>query len=170
MSKAPTPPITDVAVPTTKNKSKLIIILIAVFVLLLAGGGAAAWYFMSQPAHPGKKAHVEDEDAGKPPVYVVLDQFTVNLAPDGGDSKFLQIGLTVQVPDDKAADNFKTNMPVVKSRILMLLSSQKADDLLTESGKSALIKSLTAELTKPFVPNGTPQKIRGVFITSFVIQ
>lgn len=174
MSKAPPAPKAETEAAPVTGKSKLLIIVIGLLaVLLLGGGGAAAWYFLhASPAQASgaKKAPV-DEDAGKPPVFVALDPFTVNLAPtDDGDSKYLQIAITVQIPDDKAGDNLKANMPLVRSRVLLLLSSQKASDLLTEAGKAALMKAIIAELTKPFSPDAPPQKIKGVFFTSFVIQ
>ncbi len=165
----------DEAAPPTGGKKKLILILALVLTLVLAAGGAAAWYFLVYQANaklpPGQKAHkVEtDEDAGKPPVFVALDPFTVNLSPDEGD-KFLQVAISVQVPDDKVADNLKDHMPLIRSRILLLLSSQKASVILTEPGKDALIKAISAEISKPYDASGTPQKVRGVFFTSFVIQ
>ncbi|MHB1677050.1 MAG: flagellar basal body-associated protein FliL [Sulfuriferula sp.] len=149
-----------------KSKKNLLIIISAIFVLLLAGGGAAAYFFM----HKSGNTHgtVKREDS-KPPVFIPLDSFTVNLSPDEGD-KFLQVALTLQVSSDKEADNIKTHMPQVRSRILLLLSSQKASVLLTEAGKNLLMKEIVAEINKPFDPAGDPQKVLGVFFTSFVIQ
>lgn len=179
MSKAPAAPAKAEAdaAPAGGGKSKLVLILLAVLVvILLAGGGAAAWFFTHQSsgkATAGKKVS-DDEDAGKPPVFLPLDPpFTVNLTPDAnsGDSeKYLQVAMTIQVSDDKASDNFKAHMPLIRSRILMLLSAQKASVLLTEDGKNALIKNIEAQLTTPFDTDGPKQKIRGVFFTSFVIQ
>lgn len=181
MSKAPAPAPAAAAAatpPAEGKKSKLVIIIIAILVVvLLAGGGAAAYFYMHKSADKtaaGKKTAAADdsssnEDPSKPPVFVPLDQFTVNLSPDDGE-KFLQISMTLQVPDDKASDNIKANMPLVRSRILLLLSSQKASDLLTEPGKNTLMKSITAEVNKPFYTKGPKQKIKGVFFTSFVIQ
>lgn len=178
MSKAPAAPAKPEveAAPTGGGKSKLVIILLAVLIIvLLAGGGAAAWFFTHQSsskAVAGKKVSV-DEDAGKPPVFLPLDPFTINLVPDAnsGDSeKYLQVAITIQVSNDKAVDNFKLHMPLIRSRILLLLAAQKASVLLTEDGKNALIKSIEAQLTQPFDPNGQKQKVRGVFFTSFIIQ
>ncbi len=181
MSKAPAPAAaaTDTA-PASGGKSKILIIIIGLLVvILLAGGGVAAYFFMHKPASKpvaGKTAAAtddssNDEDPSKPPVFLPLDPFTVNLSPEEGE-KYLQVAITVQVPnnDDKIVDTLKANMPLIRSRILLLLSSQKASDLLTETGKDALMKAITAELSKPFEPNGSKQKIMGVAFTSFVIQ
>jgi flagellar FliL protein len=181
MSKAPAAPAKPEveAAPTGGGgggKSKLVIILISVLVvLLIAGGGAAAWFFTHQSSGKAvaSKKVADDEDAGKPPVFLPLDPFTINLVPDAnsGDSeKYLQVAITIQVSNDKAVDNFKLHMPLIRSRILLLLAAQKASVLLTEDGKNALIKAIEAQLTQPFDPNGQKQKVRGVFFTSFIIQ
>lgn len=154
------------AEPAGKSKKPLLIIIGAVLVVLLAGGGAAAYFLMHKT--DGKQAAVKKENS-KPPVFVPLDSFTVNLSPDEGD-KFLQIALTLQVPDDKEGDNLKVHLPQIRSRLLLLLSSQKASVLLTEAGKNQLIKEIVTEINKPFEPGGNPQKVLGVFFTSFVIQ
>ncbi len=155
--------------PAGKSKKTLLIVIGLVLLLLLAGGGAAAYFFlMHKPANG--HAVVKKEDS-KPPVFVPLETFTVNLAPDdsGGD-KFLQVALTLQVPEDKDADTIKLHMPQIRSRILLLLSSQKASDLLTEAGKNKLMKQIVLEINKPFDPAGDPGRATGVFFTSFVIQ
>ncbi|HET9113251.1 MAG TPA: flagellar basal body-associated protein FliL [Burkholderiales bacterium] len=161
----PAAPAADAA-PAKKSKKMLFIIIGAVLVLLLSGGGVTAYFLMHKTG--GKQAAIKKADT-KPPVFVPLDSFTVNLSPDEGD-KFLQVALTLQVSDDKESDNIKAHLPQIRSRLLLLLSSQKASALLTEAGKNQLIKEIIAEINKPFEPGGDPQKVVGVFFTSFVIQ
>ncbi len=151
---------------TGKSKKKLLIVIGAILIVLMIGGGVAAYFLMHKTG--GKSAAVKKEES-KPPVFIPLDSFTVNLSPDEGD-KFLQVTLTLQVPDDKEADNLKAHMPQIRSRILLLLSSQKASVLLTEAGKNQLMKAIIGTINKPFDPAGDPQKVLGVFFTSFVIQ
>ena len=166
MAKAPEKPAAateDVAPPKSK---KMLFIIIAAVVILLAGGGAAA-YFMSQKSD-GKHEEKKHEPA-KPPVFVPSEKFTVNLSPEEGD-KYLQVEITMQVAEEKDAEEFKTHMPQVRSTILRLLANQKASELLTETGKTKLIKDIITEVNKPFNPKSEPNKVTGVFFTSFVIQ
>ncbi|MDA8327933.1 MAG: flagellar basal body-associated protein FliL [Betaproteobacteria bacterium] len=149
-----------------KPKKKMLIIAGVVLILLIAGGSAAAYFFMHKP---GNNLAVAKKEDLKPPVFLPLDNFTVNLSPDDGD-KYLQVTLTLQVPDEKDADNIKAHMPQVRDRVLLLLSSQKASDLLTEAGKNQLTREIISAINKPFDPAGDPQKVSGVFFTSFVIQ
>jgi flagellar FliL protein len=152
--------------PAGKPKKKMLIIAGVVLVLLIAGGSAAAYFFMHKPGNNPTVAKKEDL---APPVFLPLDNFTVNLSPDEGD-KYLQVTLTLQVPDEKDADTIKAHMPQVRDRILLLLSNQKASDLLTEAGKNQLTREIISTINKPFDPAGDPQKVSGVFFTSFIIQ
>lgn len=167
MAKAPAKPEPVEEAAAGKSKKTLFII-IGIVLLLIAGGGAAAWFFM----HPSGGAHGKQAEPEKPPVFVTLDSFTVNLsAGDGEDGdKYLQVAMTLQVPEEKNAENIKTHMPQVRSRILLLLSSKQASELLTSEGKSKLMKEIISEINKPFIPKGESQKVSSVFFTSFVIQ
>jgi flagellar FliL protein len=155
-----------VAVPEKSSKKKLILI-IGAAILLLGGGGGAAWYFMHQK--PDHKKEVKHEEPVKAPVFVTLETFTVNLQPDP-DEKFLQLDLSMQVANPEAAELLKTQMPAVRNRLLMLLTSKRATDISSMEGKQQLSDEIIAEVKKPFSAGAKPQEILGVFFTSFVIQ
>ncbi|MFM9835441.1 MAG: flagellar basal body-associated protein FliL [Methylophilaceae bacterium] len=153
-----------------KSKKKLIIIIAAV--LLLAGiGGGAAWYFMHQkPAHAaGKEKEAKEEVAPTEPVFVKMETFTLNLDPTEGE-KFLQTDITLNVASKEEAEILEQHMPQVRNRVLMLLSSKKASEISTMEGKKALSNEIAVQVNQPFVNKGKPQKVTGVFFTSFVIQ
>ena len=156
--------------PKKKSKKKLIIIVAAV--LALAGiGGGAAWYFMHQKsAQPaGHAKEVKEEVAPKEPIFVKLETFTLNLDPSDGE-KYLQTDITLNVESKEEADLLEVHMPQVRNRVLMLLSSKKASEIASMEGKKALSNEIATQINQPFVNKGKPQKISGVFFTSFVIQ
>jgi len=82
-----------------KGGKKKLIIIIVVAVLVLAIGGGAAFFMLNKKKHAegedgeDDSAHHEPPkikvDPSKPPVFVPLEQFTVNLAPEDGEH-FLQ--------------------------------------------------------------------------------
>lgn len=151
--------------PAKSSKKKLIIILAAV--LVLAGGGGAAWFFMKpKPADKKEEKHVE---APKPPVFLALDTFTINLQPDP-DEKFLQLDVTLQVAGPEVADYIKLQMPAVRNRMLMLLTSKTASEISTSEGKTALSEEILEELKKPYAKDDKPQEVTSVLFTSFVVQ
>lgn len=157
------------------SKKKLIIIVVAVLVLALAGGGAA-WFFMhgdsseehSQDEKSPKKAKKPAKKAG-PPVYIPVDQFTVNLQPENGD-QYLQVAMTLQASSLEESEVIKTNMPKLRSRILLLLSSKHASEINTPEGKHQLSKEIMEAVNQPFESGGEPQEVSEVLFTAFIIQ
>ncbi len=150
-----------------KSKKKFVLILIILLVLLGAGGGAA-WYFMGKDA--GGAAQAKAKQAPKPPVFMVIEPFTVNLQPDGAGDQFLQVAFSLQVATEKDVDTIKLYLPQVRSRLLLLLSGKKASEISTIEGKKALSEEIIAQVKQPFAPGAPPQNVSNVFFTSFVIQ
>jgi flagellar FliL protein len=157
----------EVEAPAPASSKKLIIIIAAV--VLLAGGGGGAWFMMQKKAGDHKKEEVKHEEPAKAPVFITLETFTLNLQPDP-DEKFLQLDIQLQVASAEVVDLLKLQMPVVRNRLLLLLTSKKASEILTMEGKQQLSEEIMAEIKKPFTPTGKPQEVLGVFFTSFVVQ
>lgn len=147
-----------------KSKKMLIIILLAV--LVLGAGGGAAWFFTMGG---DKKEHKEETKHAAKPEFVVIDSFTVNLAPENGD-QYLQIQFTLQVANLEQVELIKTNMARVRSRVLLLLSAKKASELSTTEGKGQLSKEIIAAINQPFAAKAPPQEVTDVLFTNFIIQ
>ena len=155
------------AAPAGKSKKKLIII-IAAAVLVLGGVGGGAAFFLSKKNSAAKEKEHKAEPA-KAPVFLPLEPFVVNLQSQEGD-KYLQVTMTLQVQDDEQVNLIKANMPQVRSRLLLLLSSKDASEILTSDGKEQLVSEIVDRVSQPFSAKGDSQKVSGVFFTSFVIQ
>jgi flagellar protein FliL len=143
---------------------KVFMVLGAIFVLLTAGGGAGAWY-LSSTGHAGSGS----AESEKPPLFLPLENFTVNLQGEAGE-QYLQVGLTLKVDDQAQIDLLKLHMPEVRSRLLLLLSSKKRSEILTPEGKKNLSDDIIAEVRQPLAVNSPPQNVSAVFFTSFVVQ
>ena len=139
--------------PAKGGKKKLIIIIVAVLILAIAGGGA--FMLMGKKKHAADGEDAEEEpahheppkvkvDPSKPPVFVQLEQFTVNLSPDEGEH-FLQSTMVLRVADAKVGDSLKLYMPELKHRIIMLLSSKKPSELATAEGREELADEIKEE-------------------------
>lgn len=150
--------------PAAKPKKKRLLIA-GVALALLGSGGAGAWYYTQQNNAP----HAAKAEPPKLPVFVNLEPFTVNLQPDDGE-QYLQVALTLQVDDEAQTEFIKLHMPQVRNRLLLLLSSKKASEISTVEGKNRLASEIVAQVKQPFAPKAAPQKVSGVFFTSFVIQ
>ncbi len=153
------------AAPAGKKKSKLLWIVLAL--VLLGGGGGAGWYFFGRT--PPDAEGAEHKAAARAPLFLALDPFTVNLAEDAGDH-YLQTGIVFQIADEKVAEQMKQYMPVVRNRILLLLSAKKPSDINTADGKRKLVDDLVTA-AREAIPGTTPDKgITGALFSSFVIQ
>jgi flagellar protein FliL len=127
----------DPTVPKKSNK-KLFLIIGGVLVLALAGGGG--WYFTKGKDH---EAHVEEVKVvpPKPPIFSALEPFTVNLQSENSD-QYLQMGISMKMFDPEVEAKIKLNLPEIRSKILQLLTTKSASELLTAEGKSKLVKEI----------------------------
>lgn len=170
MAKDKEKPAADAAeVAPRKSKGKLLIIIVAA-VVLLAGGGGAAWYFMhaKKAAHDGQEEARHETEPAKPPVFVKLESFTVNLATEG-EEHMLQTDIELKVADAKATETVKAHMPEIRNALLLLLSSKTARALATAEGKQKLSGEIKVQINKALHVN-EDEGVSGVFFTSFVIQ
>lgn len=151
-----------VDVPPKKKKGKLFLVL----GVLLALGGGAAWYFMPSDT---KTAEHKDEKP-KPPVFVTLETFTVNLQAEGGGEHYLQVGIDLKVTDSAVVDLVKLHMPEIRNGVLLLLSSKSAEQISSLEGKQKLSAEIQEQVNKPLGAKAAGQGVTGVFFTSFVIQ
>ena len=156
-------PAADAAAPA-KKKSKLLLIIIALLVLGGAGGGGA-WWFLGR-AHDAAEPKIAK---AKPPVFHTLDPFTVNLAEENGDH-YLQVSVVYQVADNKVVDEVKTYLPVIRNRILLLLSAKRPSELATAEGKQKLVDELVAAARASVPGESADRGISGALLGAFVIQ
>ena len=141
---------------------KLALLITSAVLLIGAGGGGVAWYLNNQD---GTQAQVKQ----KPPVFLNLETFTVNLQSEQGD-QHLQTNLTLKMEDAEAADLIKSHMPEVRNRVLLLLSSKAVSQIAAVDGKKKLASELLAEIKQPFSENNPEHAVQSVLFTSFVIQ
>jgi len=121
-----------------KKSGKMFIIIAAVAVLIAAAGGG--WYFtQAKNAAP----HAEEAKVAPPknPIFVPLENFTVNLQRESVD-QYLQLGLTLKIFELENEAKIKLNLPDIRSKILQLLTTKTASELLTAEGKNILIQEI----------------------------
>ena len=91
------------------------------------------------------------------PTFMVLDPFTVNLQHEESD-QFLQIGITLKVSSMELADKIRQRLPEVRSRLLFLLSSKRASELMPIEGKKKLAQEIIVETNTILGLHTAPQK------------
>lgn len=179
------------AAPPKAGKKKLLIGAVAALLLLmLAAGGTALWMAKKRAqaeyeldgaeaavAHDDRAAKAHDRSAE--PVFVPLDPFTVNLA-DRTTERYAQIGISLELLDEKAAERVKAFMPAIRNNILMVLSEKRSTDLLERSGKQQLAEELRrateralgneAEASAKPARGESQRAVRAVQFSNFIIQ
>jgi flagellar FliL protein len=132
--------------PAAPKKKSSLLLIIGLVVLLIVASGAGTWWFLTHSEAD------EDEDVrSEPAIFLPLEQFTVNLQPEDGQ-QFLQTAMTLRVSDQDVADAIKTQMPEVRSRILLLLSSKKPSEVTSTEGKNRLIEEILREVEASLPP------------------
>jgi len=154
--------------PPKKKKGKLFLIL--GILLVLGGGGGGAWWYLTQSGAKSAEHAEHKEEKQKPPVFVTLETFTVNLQADGGNEHYLQVGIDLKVTDSAVVDLVKLHMPEIRNSVLMLLSSKSAEQIASLEGKQKLSAEIQEQVNKPLNAKATDKGVTGVFFTSFVIQ
>lgn len=189
MAKAPTAP-ADAADAPKKSKKLLIIILVLLVVVLLAGIGVVTLLLLKKgsgeatataaaapaevPLAPGAV------DLTKPPTFVALDPFVVNLAAGEGD-RLLQVVIALRVIDAKTGDGLKGFMPEIRHRINLILRGKLPSELGTPEGQEALAVRIADDINEilGFPPNRSATRpigavagvpIQAVLFNSIIIQ
>ncbi|GMV01745.1 MAG: flagellar basal body-associated FliL family protein [Burkholderiaceae bacterium] len=125
--------------PPRKRSGKGTLVVAAL--LTCAGAGAVAWFFLGQLDAVPAATSAEAPRARTNTVFVPLEQFTVNLADEGGE-RLAQIAVTLEVADAGAEQSIKARMPAIRNAILMQLSSLESKQLLTFAGKQQLAQRI----------------------------
>ncbi|AOM39526.1 flagellar basal body-associated protein FliL [Xenorhabdus hominickii] len=143
-----------------------IILLILIAVLGVAIGGYSWWTVKQSTNNSTEKTKVIEA-----PVFMTLEPFTVNLIDnDEHFDRVLYVGVTLRLSDEKTRQLFHDYLPEVRSRMLLLLSRQKATDLAKDDGKMRLVEEIKQTLHPTLIPGETDQVITDVLFTTFILR
>lgn len=167
-------------------KSKKLIVIIGIVALLLIVA-AAAYIWMVQRQHSSADGDDDAKVEATVPAFLPLENMVANLADPGGD-RFVQLGITLELADEKTASTVKQYLPTIRNGILMLVSQRSSEELLTREGKEKLAADVLIEVATPLGYNARPKKrseddededrprkagknpVRRVLFSSFIIQ
>lgn len=181
--------------PRRKLPKKLLLILVIAGVVLAGGAAATALVLKKRAAFAaalagedgamaaGEALALDDakpRDPGKPPSFLPLDPFVVNLA-DREQERYAQIGITLQIDGPEAAAQLKDYMPAIRNGVLMILAHKSSAELLDRAGKERLAAEIMRESVRPLgielPPEGAARgrpgmhnPVEKVHFSSFIIQ
>lgn len=130
--------------------------LIAVAALVLLGAGGAVWYFFL-----GGKEHFapkQEKEAEAPlPYYLEVKPIVVSMPSNSGQTHFVQLGVSLQLPRPAAGEMVGALLPEVQDSMRQTLLAFKSDDLQTPEGvdkvRKAMIKHLNEVLSSVLGPD-----------------
>ncbi len=155
------------------GKKKLILIIVLAVVLVAVSVGATL-FLTGALGGGGEKEAAHDEKGAaaqiKPALYLPLDPaFVVNFE-DQSAARFLQVQLQVMARSQEAINAVQSHMPVIRNNILLLLSSQRYEEVSTHAGKEKLRKAIIDSINKVLHDAGSKEEIESVYYTGFVMQ
>lgn len=158
-------------------KSRRLFWLLVMLVILASSAAAAAIYVLlnhqgAATAHAGEvvEASTAEEPEAAEPIYLELKPFTVNLAEDDSGPRMLYVGITLQVGTEASSAAIERERPLVRNRLMLMLSGRKAEDLVTPQGKEQLATDLTTGLSELLADNHSVVNINRVLFTEFIVQ
>src|SRR5258708_10785116 len=130
--------------------------LIALAVLALLGAGGAVWYFfLGGKEHFAPKAAKEVEVPL--PYYLEVKPIVVSMPSINGQTHFVQVGVSLQLPRPAAGEMIGALLPEVQDSMRQTLLGFKSDDLQTPEGvdkmRKAMIKHLNEGLAAVLGPD-----------------
>ncbi|HEY3698467.1 MAG TPA: flagellar basal body-associated FliL family protein [Spongiibacteraceae bacterium] len=178
------------AAEAAARKKKLLLLgAVGVVLLLVAGGGT--WFALrmlsgdkakpveavsAEPARPAvaagekKEEKKEEKSELKPAFYDLLDPAFLANYSVAGRQHYLQLSLAVMAREQSGIDALHTHMPLVRNRVVLLLSGEVFEQLQTDDGRvqlqQKLLKAMQEILTKETGKPGIEQ----VFFINFVMQ
>ncbi|HEV7138693.1 MAG TPA: flagellar basal body-associated FliL family protein [Steroidobacteraceae bacterium] len=160
----------EAAAAGAKRRFPLLLILIGAGVLAAGLGAALFLTHASGRSSAAARAAAVHKPSG-PPLYLALDPpFVVNFQADQM-VRFLQVSVEVMSRDPQALEVLKSNDPVLRNDLLILLADQKYSVISTPAGKELLRAEALTAIRKDFaLAGGDPNKLEAVYFTSFVMQ
>ncbi|MCU7837374.1 MAG: flagellar basal body-associated FliL family protein [gamma proteobacterium symbiont of Taylorina sp.] len=165
-----------------KSKKMMIIIIVGVVLLLIvgiAGGLFATGFFDDEPEVTETEQTADGEKSGEASKeeevnlevsYWPLEPAFVLNFEGKSKARYMQIGLEAAMTNEKAYAGVKKHLPVIRNEIVLLLSGQKYEEIVTPEGKEQLRAELIEVINSILKERKIKKGIDNIYFTSFVMQ
>lgn len=142
--------------PKKRGKLKLIIIIVVAVVVILGGAGGAYMFLFAG----GDAKQKETKEAAPPaPFFVEVKPFVVTMKATDDSMHYVQIALSLKVPNEEAVAATGTVMPEIQDMIRQAVLGFKIDELQTQDGVNKLRIAVTTGSNKVLLIALGAQKI-----------
>jgi flagellar protein FliL len=147
------------------NKKRIIQIAIALAALIALLVGYFIWSSSSEqeklrqaemeasPEYQLRK-QLEFRKENKPPRFIKMEEFTVNLPGRGGEH-YLQASMVLRTGDQATDRRVQEFLPIIRDKVIQVLSSRPMDQLATVEGKTILAKEVALVINSIIEPQLT---------------
>ena len=163
----PPPPVVEqIEVEEEKPKSKKMLFVIIGLIVALVGAVGGYFYMQhnaelkrqqetedKRPENILKKQLMERKDNAAP-IYIALDEMIVNLPGRGGEH-YLQTKMVLRTNDGSTEDKIKKFMPVIRDKVITVLSSRQMQELATVEGKTMMAREVALVINSIIAPQLT---------------
>lgn len=157
----------------SSGKKPLILIGIVGILVVLIGVGTAV-YFMKSAKHSDEESTTEEPVKAKAKaLYFSLDPaYIINFKDENNKQHLLQVKISVMHRDARIDEMLKTQGPLIRNNLLILLSSQDFKTLQSQEGKNALAEKALEEIQTILQDEEGDDTltIERVLFTDFVMQ
>lgn len=154
---------------TARGKTPWLVLLLMLLVGAAISAGSMYFFFKQTGVASESDESVKVVDV-RDPTFVTVAPFTVNLRSEGREQRLLYIGLSVQVQDESTKKFLLQYMPQVRSRLLTLMASKTAHELMSPEGKAQLSSDILDQLQLPMAQSQPELNINSVLYTDFIVQ
>jgi len=155
------------AAAAAKGKKKKLIILGAIGAVVIIGAVVGYMMYAKGAAEKAaKQAELEQtpeyklqqqlkfKKENKPPSFIKMDEFTVNLPGRGGEH-YLQASIVLRTADGSTEGRIKDFLPIVRDRVILVLSSRTMQELSTVEGKNNMAREIALVINSIIEPQLT---------------
>ncbi|HEB55050.1 MAG TPA: flagellar protein, partial [Gammaproteobacteria bacterium] len=158
------------------GQSNTVLLIALIVMLLLVGGGGAAFFLLSgddsstEADAAASSEHEAEKVESKETHYLKLGkEFVVNLEDDS-KVNFMQIDIQVMARKTEPLDLIEENMPVIRNKLMLILSSQKYEEVNTREGKEKLREEIKQAIQDVLHEESSKANIEAVYFTSLIMQ
>lgn len=160
----------EVAEDKSAKTTKLLMVIIAV--LLLAVVALGVFMFMGNDDASDNDTASESLTKQAPIYFSINDPFIVNFSEQSQNQvRYLQVKMKVMARNQTVIDAVKQNLPAIQHELLLLLYSQKYDDLQSSEGTQALQQACLETINRIIKSESSLEdELKAVYFTSFIMQ
>ncbi len=149
------------------KKRLLIFLLIGFLIIGIAGSGVFLILGKKgeEPEGEGSPKKEKKVRKSKDTIFIVMDPVIVNLMDPTG-KRYFQVRISLEVPTKKEEDELKKKEPLIRDRILTILSSKTVEEVIAPDAKDKIKEQILKKLNEELGED----MILGVYITQYVVE